>query len=46
MINILKINRNLNETQKLVIDSVKSFCKSELKPVSYTHLTLPTIVEV
>ena len=32
MINILKINRNLNETQKLVIDSVKSFCKSELKP--------------
>ena len=32
MINILKINRNLTETQKLVIESVKSFCKSELKP--------------
>ena len=32
MINILKIKRNLTETQKLVIESVKSFCKSELKP--------------
>lgn len=32
MINILRVNRNLTETQKLVIDSVKSFCKSELKP--------------
>jgi|TARA_Y100000816_G_scaffold196064_1_gene143320 glutaryl-CoA dehydrogenase len=32
MINILRINRNLTETQKLVIESVKSFCKAELKP--------------
>lgn len=32
MINILRINRNLTETQRLVIDSVKSFCKAELKP--------------
>ena len=32
MKNILKINRNLNETQKLIINSVKSFWKSELKP--------------
>ena len=32
MTNILRINKNLTETQKLVIDSVKSFCKAELKP--------------
>lgn len=32
MINILRINRNLTETQKLVVESVKSFCKAELKP--------------
>ena len=32
MINILKSDRGLNTTQKLIIDSVKSFCKSELKP--------------
>ena len=32
MINILRINRNLTETQKLVIESVKKFCNLELKP--------------
>ena len=32
MINILRVNGNLTETQKLVIESVKSFCKAELKP--------------
>ena len=32
MINILRVNGNSTETQKLVIESVKSFCKAELKP--------------
>ena len=32
MINILKIGKNLNQTQRLMIDSVKAFCQSELKP--------------
>ena len=32
MINLLKINGNLSTTQKIIVDSVKSFCKSELKP--------------
>ena len=32
MINILKAGKNLNETQRLVVESVKSFCKSELRP--------------
>lgn len=32
MINILRVNRNLTETQKLVLESVKAFCASELKP--------------
>ena len=32
MINILKINGNLSETQRLIVQSVKSFCREELKP--------------
>ena len=32
MVNILRVNRNLTETQKLVLESVKAFCSSELKP--------------
>ena len=32
MLNILHINKGLTITQKLVIDSVKSFCRTELKP--------------
>ncbi len=32
MINLLKINNNLPTTQKLIIDSVKSFANQELKP--------------
>tara|TARA_B100000902_G_C27302141_1_gene913441 strand:- start:529 stop:1674 length:1146 start_codon:yes stop_codon:yes gene_type:complete len=32
MINILKIGKNLSQTQRLMIDSVKAFCQSELKP--------------
>ena len=32
MINILHIGKNLSTTQKLVIDSVKSFCNATLRP--------------
>ena len=32
MINILKIGKNLNQTQNIMIESVKAFCQSELKP--------------
>ena len=32
MINILNVGKNLSSTQKLIIESVKSFCKTELKP--------------
>jgi glutaryl-CoA dehydrogenase len=32
MINILKVGKNLSETQRLILKSVKSFCQSELKP--------------
>ena len=32
MLNILNINKGLTITQKLIIDSVKSFCRTELKP--------------
>ena len=32
MINILNIGKNFTTTQKLIIESVKDFCKSELKP--------------
>jgi len=32
MINILNIGKNLSTTQNLIIESVKSFCKTELKP--------------
>ena len=32
MINILNIGKNLSTTQKLIIESVKNFCKTELKP--------------
>ena len=32
MINILKVGQNLNQTQRLITDSVKSFCQYELKP--------------
>lgn len=32
MINLLKINKNLSTTQKMIIDSVKAFANSELKP--------------
>ena len=32
MINILNIGKNLSQTQRLIIDSVSSFCKTTLKP--------------
>jgi glutaryl-CoA dehydrogenase len=32
MINILSIGKNLSTTQNLIIESVKNFCKTELKP--------------
>lgn len=32
MIHILRLNDKLSTTQKIIIDSVKAFCKSELKP--------------
>ena len=32
MLNILKINKGLTTTQKLILESVKTFCKSELQP--------------
>ena len=32
MINILNIGKNLSSTQKMIIESVKHFCKNELKP--------------
>ena len=50
-------NSVLNEYDKVVINKVKSLCEearesishingSNFKPVSYTHLTLPTICSV
>ena len=32
MINILNIGKNLSTTQNLIIESVKNFCRTELKP--------------
>ena len=32
MINILSIGKNLSTTQNLIIESVKNFCRTELKP--------------
>jgi glutaryl-CoA dehydrogenase len=32
MINILRLSKNLSSTQKMIVESVNSFCKSELKP--------------
>lgn len=32
MINIFRLGKNLSSTQKMIVESVNSFCKSELKP--------------
>ena len=32
MLNIFKTNKGLTVTQKMIIDSVKHFCRDKLKP--------------
>ena len=44
--NLPGLNFDLGEDLDMLRDAVRNFAQAEIAPVSYTHLTLPTIYSV